>query len=326
MPNKYEITHQLDVLSPEYEQFQKLVIQFIIDQYIRNDSPYVQANHQKQKEYIQQAIEEYQKWTKGENDFHILSAREIKEEIDDEVKWIMKEVNHIIADKQKDNYQKRFYWLKDNNQVIGFQKATVEKGQNSTIGWRNLAFTDPQYAGKIVERKNQKGQKEKIFVSSLLYEEIDKWFKESGVTIERTITGVHMLSNIQLYMIGLGFIPKGKQDDMIYFQKDKNRPYAKPVLKKIYQMYEENSLRPHRKSYREIETEIEQIEEFKELPQETKKELISIFLKEKEKGPFRKFRESIRLKGEDKLEEDKIIRKELYREEKNGERTEETER
>lgn len=314
MENQYGVTRELNVLSPEYKQFQKLVIQFMIDQYIRNESPYCQCNHQQQKKYIEQAINDYRNWSQGGNHFQILTAREIREEIHDEVRWIMKEVNQFAENKQDENYQKRFYWLKKDGKVIGFQKATIEKRKDSTIGWRNLAYTDPNYAGKIIEQEGQNNKKQNILVTSLLYHEIDEWFNENKVTIEKTLTGIHMLSNIQLYMIGLGFMPIGKKEDLLYFQKEKNNPYPKQILKKIYQMYEENERRNQRKSHHELQTEIEQIKEFKQISPTTKQDLVGILLKEEEKGGYRKFRESLRLKEEDKIE-DKRIEKNLRREE-----------
>lgn len=315
MENQYEVTRELNVLSPEYKQFQKLVIQFMIDQYIRNESSYCQCNHQQQKKYIEKAINDYQNWSEGGNHFQILTAREIREGIHDEVRWIMKEVNQFAENQQDENYQKRFYWLKKDDEVIGFQKAIIEKAKNGTIGWRMLAYTDPRYAGKIIEKKDQNNEKQNILLTSLLYHEIDEWFNENKVTVEKTITGIHMLSNIQLYMIGLGFMPIGKKEDMLYFQKEKNNPYPKQILKKIYQMYEENEKRNERKSYHELQVEIEQIKEFKQIPIATKQDLVGILLKEEEKGIFQRFRESIRLKEEDKIEEDKIMEKELRREE-----------
>ena len=113
----------------------------------------------------------------------------------------------LINDSVKDKTT-RFYIVKVEQEVIGFQTAQVRMNQGRVEGWRNYAYIKPQYAGRIEDIEDTYGEIKRGNISNIMYENITQWFKENDVTIESTATGKCMYKNILAYIVVKGFIPK----------------------------------------------------------------------------------------------------------------------
>ena len=102
-----------------------------------------------------------------------------------------------IKNTNKDK-QTRYYILLKERKVIAFQTAQIRKENNRIEGWRNFAYTDNNYKGKVCNVIDTFGNIKKGLISNLLYENITKWFMQENVVIEKTATGKNMDKNIKI--------------------------------------------------------------------------------------------------------------------------------
>ena len=152
------------------------------------------------------------------------------------------ELTKKLIDNETKNKITSFYIIKDEQQVIGFQTAQIRINQGREEGWRNYAYIKPNYAGRIEDIEDTYGEIKRGNISNVVYENITQWFKENGVTIERTATGKNMYKNILAYIILKGFVPERVDNERIYLIKDYSNIKSKKELKIIYQNYVEKGL------------------------------------------------------------------------------------
>lgn len=128
----------------------------------------------------------------------------------------------------------RIYVLKDNDEAVALQCATVGLEKGTITGVREFAYILPNYLKQMVE--NYQG---KQLPSLVLYDLISDWFSECAVEQEKIVTGKNMLRHIKTYITYLGFIPKFIDENHIFLKKDRRNPVSKIDLHSIYNAYQE---------------------------------------------------------------------------------------
>ncbi len=264
--------------STKFKQLSELYIEFLINIFIRNKPKYADLEISKQYEIVKKAIQEY----KGEKKLEVLTYQNIQD--------INDAINSSIMSAKKSKYKKRlhpdtisrYYILTDKNRVVGFQKAEIDFDDEYDIteGWRTEAYTKPEYAsilGDVIDSNNKLHTN--TYYSKVIYDDISNWFKENGVTTEKTSTGVNMFQNIYAYIMILGFLPYDIDSDStyIFLQKDlKHNPIKKSILKKIYHLYCDYRLQA-KQNRSQILSELDEIPELNELTDEQKRDLATCF-------------------------------------------------
>ena len=208
--------------NDKFKQLKSLIKKFAIDVFIMQKFNIANDSYNKKIEYINN----YKKYL-SDDELEFLK-RDIKDRID----FVINSMKNISKDKQT-----RYYLVLDKNKVIAFQTAQVRKENNRIEGWRNFAYTDNNYKGKIGEVIDTYGDIKTGILSNLLYESITKWFSEENVVAEKTATGKHMYKNIIIYIIKKGFVPEKMDDKKIYLIKDYKKNKSKVELKQIYKNY-----------------------------------------------------------------------------------------
>lgn len=208
--------------NDKFKQLKSLIKKFAIDVFINQKFNLANDSYNKKNEYINN----YKKYLS--NDELEFLKRDIKERIDFAINSI-KGMSKAI--------KTRYYLLMDKDKVIAFQTAQVRKENNRIEGWRNFAYTDNNYKGKIGEVIDTYGDIKTGILSNLLYESITKWFSEENVVAEKTATGKNMYKNIKIYIIKKGFVPEKIDDRKIYLIKDYKKNKSKVELKQIYENY-----------------------------------------------------------------------------------------
>ena len=266
--------------TEDFEQLKVLLKKFIIDTYIRNKPEFGELRGRKKAELVKRAIDEFD----GKNGHSVLSSDDIKH-IEEDIKAQIDIAQKSIENSRDNGVENRQYILKDGNKVVAFQQAQIINNQQKSRieGWRNLAYIEQEYAGKIGEVIDSRGIVQEGIYTDILYEDIGKWFEENEVGYERISTGVNMLPNILAYIRAKGFLPYNKNGKSIFMEKTKGRDIDKEVLSKAYKMYCENRDRTDPKNKNEILGKIASIEEFEGLTEEQKIGLAKCFLKEEEK-------------------------------------------
>lgn len=157
-------------------------------------------------------------------------------DISNRIDLTKKLINEDVKDKIT-----RFYIVKSDQEVIGFQTAQIRINQNKVEGWRNYAYIKPEFVGRIECVEDIYGEIKKGNISNIIYENITQWFKESDVTIERTATGKSMYKNILAYIVVKGFIPEKTNNEKVYLVKEYDKIKTREELKKIYKDYIKSS-------------------------------------------------------------------------------------
>lgn len=178
----------------------------------------------------------------------------------------------------------RIYVLKDGDKVVAFQYAHIEKeGDEKIEGHIAMSYTEPEYRRKGLVETMYGETKEGSF-SKLLIEQVEEWFHENGVTHEEIGAGENVFYNMETYVTKWGFIPNDRINGTIYMEKDLKNPIKnKDVLKEIFNMCVYHRKRKEEKTAQNIESQIDGNAELQGLPNEVKKNLIKVFLKDDEK-------------------------------------------
>ena len=96
----------------------------------------------------------------------------------EDLKYLEKDINERIdfainSIKSFDNDKKtRYYLLLNENRVIAFQTAQVRKEKDRLEGWRNFAYIEDSYRGRINEVIDSYGKRKRGLLSNILYENI----------------------------------------------------------------------------------------------------------------------------------------------------------
>ena len=205
-----------------FNQLKILIEKFAIDIFMVQKFNLSNNSYNKKSKYINN----YKKYLSQE-EFALLK-KDINERIDFAI--------NSIKSKNKDK-QTRYYILLDKDKVIAFQTAQVRKKNNIIEGWRNFAYTDNSFKGKIGDAVDTYGNIKKGVLSNLLYDNITKWFLEENVLIEKTATGKNMFKNIKIYIVKKSFIPEKIDDKRVYLIKDYRKNKSKLELRRIYEDY-----------------------------------------------------------------------------------------
>lgn len=208
--------------SKKFSQLKELIKKFAIDVFMVQKLNLANSSNNKKAEYINN----YKKFLTPE-----------------ELNYLNKDINERIkfatnAIKNTDKHKKtKYYILLNGEKVIAFQTAQIRRENNRVEGWRNFAYTDNNYRGKICKVIDTGGNIKKGLISNLLYDNITKWFIEENVVIEKTATGKNMYKNIKIYIIKKGFVPEKYDGKRIYLIKDYKKNNSKDELKHIYEGY-----------------------------------------------------------------------------------------
>lgn len=206
--------------SSEYEKLVYLIKKFAINVYLVQKYD-LQTKNTKEKN---QLIEEYEKsLTKEELEF-------LNHDINNRIQLLNNSFNET-------NIKTRFYILKNNEYVIGFQTAQIRKSNEIFEGWRNFAYNLPEYAGIVDEVIDENSKIHKTILSNALYERITNWFLSENIELERTATGKNMYKNILVYMLNKNFEIDRIDDQRIYFIKKYSCLKSQNELKQDYENY-----------------------------------------------------------------------------------------
>ena len=220
--NRYKIEIIQNTNCAEYYELEKLIKEFAISVFIAQNIN-SKAQTKSEKEIF---VNNYENYLSKEE------LRRLEEDVSSRIK-LAKE----LIDNETKNKITSFYIIKDEQQVIGFQTAQIRIDQGRVEGWRNYAYIKPNYIGRIEDIENTYGEIKRGNISDIVYENITQWFKENGVTIERTATGKNMYKNILTYIVIKGFIPEKTDNERVYLIKEYNSIKTKKELKKVYKDY-----------------------------------------------------------------------------------------
>ena len=204
----------------EYYELENLIREFAVNVFI------IQNCNFNSKTEKQTAINNYDRYLSKEK------LKSLEEDISKRIELAKKLICNNVKEKIT-----RFYIVKDEQQVIGFQTAQVRINQDRVEGWRNYAYIKPKYAGRIEDIEDTYGKVKNGNISNVVYENITKWFKENNVVAERTATGKNMYKNILAYIVLKGFVPERVDGERIYLIKDYSTIKSKEELKNIYKNY-----------------------------------------------------------------------------------------
>lgn len=206
----------------EYYELENLIKEFAVNVFLAQNYNF----NNKTKIEKQTAINNYDKYLPK------VELKRLEEDISNRIQLAKELINNETKNKIT-----RFYIMKDEQQVIGFQTAQIRINKDRAEGWRNYAYIKPEYAGRIKDVEDTYGKIKKGNISNMVYESITQWFKENNVVAERTATGKNMHKNILAYIVLKGFIPEKTDDERVYLIKEYNKIKSKKELKKIYQNY-----------------------------------------------------------------------------------------
>ncbi len=225
--SKYKIEIINNTECKEYFELESLIKEFAINVFL------VQKYNLNNKTKFdkQTAINNYDKYLSVEE------LKILKQDISSRIELAKELINNATKNKIT-----RFYIIKAEQQVIGFQTAQIRINQDKVEGWRNYAYIKPEYTGRIENIEDTYGRIKRGNISNVVYENITEWFKENKVVIERTATGKNMYKNILAYIVLKGFIPERVDNERIYLFKDYSNIKSKKELKNIYNNYIEKGL------------------------------------------------------------------------------------
>lgn len=266
--------------TKDFKQLETLLKKFIIDTYVRNKQEFSSLKGKNKIELVNNAINEFD----GKHELSVLSKQEI-EELTKNIEFQIDTAKKEIQNSTDKNIQTRYYILKDQDKVVSFQQVQISKSKQPQLieGWRNLAYSEPEYAGKNGSIIDSKGNIQQGIYNELIYEDVENWFNENNVNYERTCTGVNMLPNILAYIKAKKFVPFSKNSETIFLEKYKDKEISSSTATKIYIQYHENLIRNQSKTQDEILETIQNTKEFDELSEEQKAGLVQCYLKEDEK-------------------------------------------
>lgn len=277
-PLKISILDKTD--SQEFEQLVMLLKEFTIDTFVRNKPEYAELKGSKKYEIVNRAIQEFEE----QSELSILTQQDIerlKIDIESQVNSAKELIEHGI----NGNTETRYYVMTDKDRMVSFQQVQLSKGKvdDRIEGWRNLAFTAQDYAGKFGQVIDSKGNLQNGSYSKIIYDDIGRWFEENGVNYERTCTGVNMLQNINAYITAMGFLPFSKNDKNIFLEKFKDHVVSRTTLRKAYSLYCQHRQREESRNKKQLLEEITNTPEFDELTAEQKQGIVQCYLRESEK-------------------------------------------
>lgn len=225
--SKYKVEIIKNTECKEYFELKSLIKEFAINVFL------VQKYNLNNKTKLnkQTVINNYDKYLSVEE------LKILKEDISNRTKLAKELINNTTSNKIT-----RFYILKNEQEVIGFQTAQIRKNQDKVEGWRNYAYIKPKYTGRIENIEDTYGKINRGNISNVVYENITEWFKENKVVVERTATGKNMYKNILAYIVLKGFIPERIDNERIYLFKEYSNIKSKKELKNIYKNYIEKGL------------------------------------------------------------------------------------
>lgn len=206
----------------EYYELEDLIKEFAINVFLVQN---YNLNY-KTKEKKLSIIRNYDKYVSEEQ------LETLKKDILSRIELAKELLNNVTKNKIT-----RFYIIKDEQRVIGFQTAQIRINQSQVEGWRNYAYIKPEYAGRIDNIEDTYGKIKRGNVSNVVYENITQWFKENNIIIERTATGKNMYKNVLAYIFLKGFVPERVDNERIYLIKNYSNLKSKKELKKIYIEY-----------------------------------------------------------------------------------------
>ena len=225
--NRYKIEIIQNTNCAEYYELKKLIKEFAINVFIAQN---INLKGQTKSEKVI-AVKKYKNYVSKEE------LNKLNLDISNRIALAKKLINEDVKDKTT-----RFYIVKAEQEVIGFQTAQIRINQDKVEGWRNYAYIKQKYVGRIEDIEDTYGEIKRGNISNVVYENITQWFKENAVTIERTATGKNMYKNILAYIVVKGFIPEKTDNERVYLIKEYSNLKSRKELKSIYKEYIEKGL------------------------------------------------------------------------------------
>lgn len=225
--NRYKIEIIQNTNCAEYYELEKLIKEFAVSVFIAQNIN-LKGQTKSEKAIFVNNYEDY---------FSKEELNKLNLDIANRVNLAKKLINEDVKDKIT-----RFYIVKADQEVIGFQTAQIRTSQDKVEGWRNYAYIKPKYVGKIENIENTYGKVKRGNISNVVYENITRWFEENSVTIERTATGKNMYKNIMAYIIVKGFVPEKTDNERVYLIKEYSNLKSRKELKSISKEYIEKGL------------------------------------------------------------------------------------
>ena len=224
---RYKIEIIQNTNCAEYYELEKLIKEFAINVFV------AQNINLKGQIKLEKAISvnNYENYLSKEE------LSKLKLDIVNRVDLTKKLINEDVKNKTT-----RFYIIKAEQEVIGFQTAQIRIDEDKVEGWRNYAYIKPNYVGRIEDIENTYGEIKRGNISNVVYENITRWFKENAVTIERTATGKNMYKNLLTYIVIKGFVPEKTDNERVYLIKEYSNLKSRKELKTIYKEYIEKEL------------------------------------------------------------------------------------
>lgn len=277
-PLKISILDRTD--TEDFIQLIELLKEFTIDTFVRNKPEYADLKGSRKYEIVNKAIQEFEE----QSELSILTRQDI-EQLKIDIESQVNSAKELIENGINGNTETRYYVMTDEDRMVSFQQVQLSKGKvdDRIEGWRNLAYTAQDYAGKFGQVIDSKGNLQDGSYSKIIYDDIGRWFEENGVNYERTCTGVNMLQNINAYITTMGFLPFSKNAKNIFLEKFKSCAVNRPALRKAYSLYCQNRQREESRNKKQLLDEIANIPEFEELTDEQKQGLVQCYLRESEK-------------------------------------------
>lgn len=267
-----------NINTTDFEQLKVLMEKFIIDTYIREDSRFCNLDREEQNRIINNSIEKFDNPDLENEDLTSDDIKEIEKRIKSQTRNMKEEIT-------KPNH--RYFALKDGDKVVAFQDVFIQEGEREQDrkieGHIARSYTEAEYRrkGSVITKS---GERKEGSFSKILIEDVKEWFSENGVTHEQIGAGENVFYNMETYIAKWGFIPEERTNGTIYMERDLNNPIEdKNILRAIFDMCVKNNKRIEAKTPQDIESEIEESKELETLPDEVKKRLVQVFLKDDER-------------------------------------------
>lgn len=148
----------------EYYELENLIKEFAVNVFLAQNYNF----NNKTKLEKQTVINNYDKYLPK------VELKRLEEDISNRIQLAKELINNETKNKIT-----RFYIMKDEQQVIGFQTAQIRINKDRVEGWRNYAYIKPEYAGRIEDVEDTYEKVKKGNISNMVYESITQWFKEN---------------------------------------------------------------------------------------------------------------------------------------------------
>ena len=132
-----------------------------------------------------------------------------------EPRKIIRTQNDYLKSLKKIRYDRsgcsKIFYIIIDDKIIGFEVAMIRysKSKNYVYGEKPGIYIKPEYRGYKIDKK---------FIASILDQEVEKWFKQKNVTVQRINTLVNNTRQINVYK-RMGYKEIKRRKGSVYFEK-----------------------------------------------------------------------------------------------------------